>query len=286
MEESVYKPLGSDRQYIEYPPKETDEESDDGLGERTFRNLRYEQLRGNPRQPPRLDPFPSSRSTAFPSRSAGFDIIVQGVLEGAECHEADVLFARTYWVYGPDWTTHNSLSGGDTRLGEVPLVRSLGQQCQSEVVTQLSVVSADPFSRFTWSAPFECSLRSTNPHGWPQLVVTLHTVKGAIPQRSKASEDQTSGSRSGEQCVSYSRCFIPMQNGMHRKRLPLLQLRPSTTKQSFISWLTGQRPELRDPMFLCTGEDRCVLTAAPLTGHVSLTLSVTISGLRECGIGT
>nr|CCC94452.1 unnamed protein product [Trypanosoma congolense IL3000] len=231
--------------------------------------------------------LPPLRSVAAsPLRATGFDVVVQGVLEGAVCHEADALFARTYWVYGVDWTAHGTHNRQEAGVRDTALVHPLGQRCQSEVITQLSVVSDDPFARFTWGAPFECSLRSTNPYGWPQLVVTLHTVSGSVHLRGASNQDSLAASGSGERCVAYSRCFVPTCGGTYRKKLPLLQMKPSTSKQSLVSWLVGQQPELRDPAFLCTGEDRCVLTAAPLTGHVSLTLSITISGLRECGIGS
>ncbi|KEG12666.1 B9 protein domain 1 [Trypanosoma grayi] len=226
-----------------------------------------------------LVPPPATTSVVT---SRGFDVIVRGVLEGAECHEADTLFARTYWVHGSDWTPLTSVTRDALATGESPLVRPLDRETQSEVITQLSCRSEDPFSRFTWAAPFECALHSTNPHGWPQLVVTLHTVSRVMPTGKVPHQGGAGGG--WERCVSYSRCFIPMRSGTYRKKLPLMQLVPNTRKLWWISWWTGERLELRDPAFLCSGEDRGVLSAAPLAGHVALSLSVVVSGLAECGI--
>ncbi|PWV21556.1 hypothetical protein C3747_2g514 [Trypanosoma cruzi] len=214
--------------------------------------------------------------------SKRIDVIVRGVLEGAECHEADTLFARTYWVHGTDWTPLTSVSHSEEPSTASPLVKPLERQTHSEVITQLSWSSNDPFARFTWSAPFECALRGTNPHGWPQLVVTLHTISRVLPPNKPPHSE--SGICGGEQCLSYSRCFIPLRSGTYRKKLPLLQLVPNTRKLAWIGWWTGERLELRDPTFLCSGEDRGLLKAAPLLGHVSLSLSVIVNGFMECGI--
>ncbi|KAH9589460.1 B9 domain [Trypanosoma melophagium] len=222
----------------------------------------------------------------------GFDVIVRGVLEGAECHSVDSLFARTYWVHGRDWTPISSLTpANDVNLNlgsphsgghmygniQTPLTRPLDRATQAEVITQLSVRSDDPFSRFSWAAPFEIALRSTNPHGWPQMVVTLHTV-------TPGSANTRAADGGGVPCVSYSRCFLPMRSGVYRRRLPLMQLRPATRRQAWIEWWTRDHAELRDPAFLCSGEDRGVLRAAPLPGHVALSLSVVVRGLKECGM--
>ncbi|ORC92556.1 B9 protein domain 1 [Trypanosoma theileri] len=222
----------------------------------------------------------------------GFDVIVRGVLEGAECHTADALFARTYWVHGRDWTPistltpannlninlNNTHAGGHVHSSSgTSLVRPLDRCSQAEVITQLAIRSEDPFSRFTWAAPFELALHSSNPHGWPQIVVTLHTVTPGSP-----TTRATDGG--GAPCVSYSRCFVPMRSGHYRRQLPLMQLQPATRRQAWIEWWTCERAELRDPAFLCSGEDRSVLRAAPLPGHVALSLSVTVRGMAECGM--
>ncbi|RNF11391.1 B9 protein domain 1 [Trypanosoma rangeli] len=214
--------------------------------------------------------------------SKRIDVVVRGVLESAVCHGPDTLFARTYWVYGTDWAPLTSVPAAEEAITASPLVKPMERQMNSEVITQLSWRSNDPFARFTWAAPFECALRGTNPHGWPQLVVTLHTVSHLVPTNRPPRSGSASGS--GEKCLSYSRCFIPLRSGTHRKQLPLLQLVPNTRKQAWISWWTGECLELRDPAFLCSCEDRGVLCAKPLPGLISLSLSVMVNGFTECGI--
>ncbi|RNF21416.1 B9 protein domain 1 [Trypanosoma conorhini] len=234
-------------------------------------------------------PVPASAATSAVApvmsravASKRIDVIVRGVLESAVCHEADTLFARTYWVHGTDWAPLANVTAAEEVVTASPLVAPLERQTNSEVITQLSWSSNDPFARFTWATPFECALRGTNPHGWPQLVVTLHTVPNVVPTTRPARSGGASGS--GEKCLSYSRCFIPLRSGTYRKQLPLLQLMPNTRKLAWIGWWTGERLELRDPAFLCSGEDRRVLCAKPLPGHISLSLSVVVNGFTECGI--
>ncbi|CAJ1033608.1 putative Ciliary basal body-associated, B9 protein [Leishmania utingensis] len=116
---------------------------------------------------------------------------------------------------------------------------------------------------------------STNLFGWPQLVITPHTVKGA-------DDDNTQVLGSGESIIGYGRCFIPMKSGYHPTDMPVMQLESATSRQQLISLLARERPVLRD-LSLCTGDDQVMLHARPLDGYVRLSFSVMINGMGSPG---
>lgn len=215
--------------------------------------------------------------------SKGFQVLVHGVLEGAECLEGGLLFARTQLFFGTDWSFLMASQPHDGRggSGDDEVVYPTYSN-NAEIVTQVSDRTQCPFAYFSWAAPFEFALHSTNPHGWPQLVVTLHSVQGKAPTRDAAGKDGASLG-SGETIIAYSRCFIPMTSGYHKRRVSLMQLENATPKHQFIGMLTREQPVLRDLSYLCRGDDRVVLSARPVEGHVKLTFSVVITGMDSCG---
>ncbi|KAG5470837.1 hypothetical protein CUR178_02141 [Leishmania enriettii] len=227
----------------------------------------------------------SSPSTAALRRGKGFQVLVHGVLEGAECVEAESMFARTQLFFGPDWSFLDSCGdcGGDTATDDDDLVVPTYSN-NAEVVTQLSDCAKGPIPYFSFTAPFEFALASTNPFGWPQLVITFHTLEGGGSGSEKgadANDAQLLGS--GESIIGYGRCFIPMKSGYHTKHVPMMQLENATPRQQLISFLTREKPVLRDLSFLCTGDDQVMLHARPLDGYVKLSFSVVINGMESSG---
>ncbi|CAD2216424.1 B9 protein domain 1 [Angomonas deanei] len=209
----------------------------------------------------------------------GFQLLVHGVVEGAECTEVGTLFARTHLFFGPDWSF---LTAGQSDYSDTDVLVSPTYSNNAEIVTQLSDRAQSPFATFNWSAPFEFALQSTNPSGWPQLVVTLHTVTNGNENRDP--EDKTGNLLgSGESIIGYGRCFVPCTPGHHTKKIRMMQLENATRKHQFVSMLTREKPVLRDLSYLCKGEDRIVLTARSLAGSVTLSFSVMVNGLQNCG---
>ncbi|KAG5496087.1 hypothetical protein JKF63_02385 [Porcisia hertigi] len=230
----------------------------------------------------------SNASPAAASLRQGkrFEVMVHGVLEGAECVEVGSMFARTQLFFGPDWTLLEKNSGVGDEVDEedeedlvVPTYSN-----NAEVVTQLSDCAKGPIPYFSFTAPFEFALTSTNPFGWPQLVITLHTIEGANGSSKKdADSGETQLLSSGESIIGYGRCFIPMKNGYHTKKVSMMQLESATSKQRLISLLTREKPVLRDLSFLCTGDDQLMLHARPLDGYVKLNFSVMVNGMESSG---
>eukprot|EP00758_Cryptobia_borreli_P004120 Tbor_TRINITY_DN4197_c0_g1::TRINITY_DN4197_c0_g1_i1::g.26471::m.26471/K16744/B9D1; B9 domain-containing protein 1 len=182
----------------------------------------------------------------------GFDVVVHGVLECAECLEAGLLYCRTTISKGPDWTITSSPASGE-RVDNV------------EIVTQMSERLPGPVAKFTWNAPFECSLRSTNISGWPQLGIQLTTVEGRK-----------------DVVVGYARCHIPVRSGSVTRDLPLMQPVASTPQQKFFG-LFSPPVEVKDINFLCSAEDRVTMHAKRLPGYIRVSFNVMVTGQVALG---
>ncbi|CUG92079.1 B9 domain-containing protein, putative [Bodo saltans] len=185
--------------------------------------------------------------------TGGFEVTVHGTIEGAECLEASMLYARSVLVMGKDWGYAATASGE--------------RADHSEVVTQMSERLPGPQAKFSWNAPFAFALKSSNLSGWPQLAIAVSTLQ-----------------RNGKDSpIGYARCHVPFQRGRKTLDLPLMQPVHSTPQHSLHGSLTGSLPELRDMTFLCSGEDRVVMSAKRLPGYVRVSFDVVITGLEEHG---
>jgi B9 domain-containing protein 1 len=182
-----------------------------------------------------------------------FNVVIHGVVEGAECLEAGVLYAKVTLIKGKDWSLATTASGDRPQT--------------HEVTTQMSERLPGPVAKFSWNAPFELLLRSTNVHGWPQLGVAIMTVTPA----------------GVDVAIAYARCHVPLQSGRRTIDIPLMQPVYSTPQYKLFGALTRTQPELRDISFLCTGDDRLMITAKRLPGHVRIALNVMINGLAAQG---
>lgn len=225
----------------------------------------------------------AAASTTVPRPlSKGFQVLVHGVVEGAECFEGDLLFARTQLFFGADWSFLTSSPLQEGRGCDESDVVYPTYNNNAEIVTQVSDRTQCPFAYFSWAAPFEFALHSTNPHGWPQLVITLHSVTNKAQALDAGGKDSAHWG-SGEVIIAYSRCFVPMTSGYHKKKVSIMQLENATKRHQLIGMLTREKPVLRDLSYLCRGDDRVVLTARPVEGHVKVTFSVMITGMEACG---
>ena len=87
------------------------------------------------------------------SASSYFLVSITGQVEEAWFPDHDDLYCRLFWVWGQDW------------------VVTAGQE---EGVSQVSRRSLDTAARIVWNFPLNITLKSTSPHGWPQLVLAVY----------------------------------------------------------------------------------------------------------------
>ena len=155
----------------------------------------------------------------------GFILNVQGMIELGEFFDGDIINCKYDIEFGQDWELLNGLKTNQSQ-----------QACRTE--------GKDNF--FIWNMPFEVCLRSTNPSGWPQLVVSCYGPDWFGREVLKA----------------YGVCYFPTTKGSHERTLHMFSIKSSSGFIEAIGIFLGQKAEiLNAPNVLSTGEGREVIRA-------------------------
>lgn len=176
-----------------------------------------------------------------------FLVMFTGQIESAEFPEFDDLYCNYSYVFGQDWDIVSGLSEGITQTTR----------------------RGGPDKQFVWNFPIEVNFRSTNPFGWPQLVVSVYGLN-------MLGRDEVRG---------YGAIHLPITPGSHSLRIAMFVPEPTSQIHKFISWLLGRRPEFVDPRFVAQGEGR-EITRVRSQGHVTVSLSVMTKDLWKQGYRT
>uniref|UniRef100_A0A2K6T9C5 B9 domain-containing protein 1 n=1 Tax=Saimiri boliviensis boliviensis TaxID=39432 RepID=A0A2K6T9C5_SAIBB len=150
-------------------------------------------------------------TTASPSV---FLLMVNGQVESAQFPEYDDLYCKYCFVYGQDWAPTAGLEEG---------------------ISQITSKSQDVRQALVWNFPIDVTFKSTNPYGWPQIVLSVYgpDVFG---------NDVVRG---------YGAVHVPFSPG--RYVLTLIWACPRT---DLAPWFMGRRPEYTDPKVVAQGEGR------------------------------
>ncbi|XP_013377710.1 PREDICTED: B9 domain-containing protein 1 isoform X3 [Chinchilla lanigera] len=156
-----------------------------------------------------------------------FLLMVNGQVESAQFPEYDDLYCKYCFVYGQDWAPTAGLEEG---------------------ISQITSKSQDVRRALVWNFPIDVTFKSTNPYGWPQIVLSVYgpDVFG---------NDVVRG---------YGAVHVPFSPGR---------------------WFMGRRPEYTDPKVVAQGEGREV-TRVCSQGFVTLLLSVVTKDMRKLGYDT
>ena len=115
--------------------------------------------------------------------------------------------------------------------------------------------------------PFECSFRSLNPSGWPQIVITCvfpdflgrEVVKG------------------------YGVVHIPTTPGRHERLVQIFSPITSSVFLKVLGFLVGQRAEIINaPKVVASGDGR-EITRTKAEGAVKIVFNVTLRDLEKFG---
>ncbi len=176
----------------------------------------------------------------------GFMINVQGMIEIGEFFEGDVISCKYDIEFGRDWEL---LSGEKTNVSQ--------QACKTE--------GKDNY--FIWNMPFEVCLKSTNPSGWPQLVISCYSPDFFGREVLKA----------------YGVCYFPTTKGSHERTLHMFSVKSSSGLIEAIGVFLGQKAEiLNAPNVLATGEGREVIRAQS-EGTVKVKFNINITNMDYFG---
>ncbi|KAG7505583.1 hypothetical protein JOB18_035250 [Solea senegalensis] len=181
------------------------------------------------------------------SNPSVFLLTVNGQIEGANFPEYDNLYCKYCFVYGHDWAPTSGLEEGITQI-----------TCKGQSSHKL-----------IWNFPLETTFKSTNPFGWPQLVVSVYgpDVFG---------NDVVRG---------YGATHIPFTSGQHKRTIPMFVPEPTWRLQKFTSWLLGRRPEYTDPKVVAQGEGREV-TRVHSQGFVTISFHILTKDMKKLGYDT
>merc|ERR1711976_180838 len=171
--------------------------------------------------------------------------MVSGQIETAEFPEFDDIYCRYTFVYGQDWVITSGLEEG---------------------ITQMTKKSRDDRQSFVINFPLDVSFKSTNPYGWPQLVVHAYGLD-------IFGNDVVRG---------YGVIHIPISPGRHTLRLPMFVPESSSRFQQLLSWMMSRRPEYTDPRVVAQGEGREV-TRMRSQGYVTVSFNVVMKDMKKLG---
>ena len=176
----------------------------------------------------------------------GFILNVQGMIELGEFFDGDIINCKYDIEFGQDWELLNGLKTNQSQ-----------QACRTE--------GKDNF--FIWNMPFEVCLRSTNPSGWPQLVVSCYGPDWFGREVLKA----------------YGVCYFPSTKGSHERTLHMFSIKSSSGFIEAIGIFLGQKAEiLNAPNVLSTGEGREVIRTQS-EGIVKAKFNINITNMEYFG---
>ncbi|XP_039288164.1 B9 domain-containing protein 1 [Nilaparvata lugens] len=178
--------------------------------------------------------------------SSGFLLSVVGQIEKADFPDFDDIYCKYCFMCGPDWDIVSGIEEGISQIGRK---------------------SQDGRQLFVWNFPLEISFKSTNPHGWPQLIISVYG-------QDTFGNDVVRG---------YGICHLPVQSGSSSVRVAMFVPESSSVLQRVTSWLTGRRPEYVDPRVLAHGEGREV-TRVRSQGRVWVNFNVLTKDMTSHGL--
>ncbi|XP_072794612.1 B9 domain-containing protein 1 isoform X2 [Vicugna pacos] len=157
------------------------------------------------------------------------------------------------------------MTSGRTR----ELGATLGGQGLEEGISQITSKSLDARRALVWNFPIDVTFKSTNPYGWPQIVLSVYgpDVFG---------NDVVRG---------YGAVHVPFSPGRHKRTVPMFVPESTSKLQKFTSWFMGRRPEYTDPKVVAQGEGREV-TRVRSQGFVTLLFNVVTKDMRKLGYDT
>jgi len=174
-----------------------------------------------------------------------FLLMASGQIESAEFPTLEDLYCKFSFVHGQDWVVTSGIEEG---------------------ISQITKRSNDDRQLFTWNFPIEITYKSTNPFGWPQLVISCYGTD-------LFGRDVIRG---------YGTTYLPITPGQHTLRVPMFVPVSTSRLQKFTSWFIGRRPEFVDAKVVAQTEGREV-TRVTSQGHVRIKLNIITRDIKKLG---
>ncbi|XP_053936676.1 B9 domain-containing protein 1 isoform X1 [Cuculus canorus] len=176
---------------------------------------------------------------------SAFLLAARGQIESGQFPGFDDLYCKYCFVYGQDWVPTAGLEEG---------------------ISQISSKSDVSPTTIVWNFPIDITFKSTNPFGWPQIVVSVYGPDFF-------GNDVVRG---------YGTVHVPFTPGRHTRTIAMFVPESTSQLQKFTSWFTGRRPEFTDPKVVAQGEGREV-TRVRSQGFMTISFNVVTKDLKKLG---
>ncbi|VDK77056.1 unnamed protein product [Litomosoides sigmodontis] len=176
---------------------------------------------------------------------ANFIVLLNGQIDSAEFLSFDNFYCKYSYVYGIDWKQIGGVHEG------------LSARCERQRFGNANI---------TVGMPIEATFISTNPFGWPQIVLACYG----------------SDFFGNDVVCGYGATHIPTVPGRTVRKISLFVPEASTLLQRFIGWITGKRAEFIDSRIVATADGRQV-TKVRSQGIITLTMDVVLKDMKKYG---
>lgn len=174
-----------------------------------------------------------------------FLVNVTGQIETANFPGCNNLYCKYCYVAGTDW----SIVAGP-----------------EEGISQMAKKSLDERQLIVLNFPLDVTFKSTNPFGWPQLVISCYGSDAF-------GKDVIRG---------YGAVHVPPIPGTHKRKIAMFVPKSTSLLRSFTSWFSGKRPEFTDPKLVAQSNGREVIRVAS-QGYVEITFNVMLKDFKRFG---
>ncbi|CAG9535502.1 unnamed protein product [Cercopithifilaria johnstoni] len=179
------------------------------------------------------------------SKLSNFIVLLNGQIDSAEFLSFDNFYCKYSYVYGIDWKQVGGVHEG------------LSARCQRE---------RSGNTHITVGMPIEATFTSTNPFGWPQIVLSCYG----------------SDFFGNDVVCGYGATHIPTVPGRTVRKIALFVPEASTLLQRFIGWFTGKRAEFVDSRIIATADGRQV-TKVRSQGVITVTMDIILKDMKKYG---
>ena len=183
-------------------------------------------------------------------------VAISGQVESGHLRGYEFLECSYQFQSGPDW----KLRSADSQMDS--LVPPPESEPLKSTRKSLNVPCHDGAS-VVWNFPISATYTTTNPYGWPRLIITL--------------TDAASGNDRG-----YGSVLVPTRAGKYTRYIRMFTPLGSSPIQDFLGWLINSPPEFIRPAFVAEGSDREV-TRVQSSGVVKVTLIVSTKDMTRYG---
>ena len=161
---------------------------------------------------------------------SSFFLMITGSIESATAITTnEQLYCRYTFSHGPDWEAVHGASIGLSQIARHGTVESKRR-------------SVDGTHEVVWNFPIEISFQSTNPTGWPRLVLSVYGIDY----------------HGRDVLLGYASMMLPINPGRCIRCLRTFRPVSGGKCQAFLNWLMGKNPEYYDSKMVAKGEGRAV----------------------------